>query len=118
MITDDSSVDSIVKALNAKKAENIKVLYVSPLTTFTDYFIIATGKSTTHVQALSDFVEETMQKENKQLIDKEGYNTAEWILLGYDDAIVHIFHGDTREFYGLERIWKDAPEINIDGLLD
>ena len=117
MGTGNINVDNIVKALDAKKATDIKVLNVSNLTTLTDYFIIATGNSDKQVQALSDFVEETMDKEGKYLINREGYNTAEWVLLGYDDAIVHIFRGETREFYALEHIWKDAPEINIDALL-
>ena len=117
MGTGNINVDNIVKALDTKKATDIKVLNVSTLTTLTDYFIIATGNSDKQVQALSDFVEETMDKEGKFLINREGYNTAEWVLLGYDDAIVHIFRGETREFYALEHIWKDAPEINIDALL-
>lgn len=117
MGTGNINVDNIVKALDTKKATDIKVLNVSNLTTLTDYFIIATGNSDKQVQALSDFVEETMDKEGKFLINREGYNTAEWVLLGYDDAIVHIFRGEIREFYALEHIWKDAPEINIDALL-
>lgn len=114
----NGNIEIVVKALDAKKAVDIKVLDVSALTTLTDYFVIATGKSNTQVQALCDFVEEKMAEAGKTLINKEGYNSAEWILLGYDDVIVHIFYSETRDFYALEHIWKDAEEVNIDCLLD
>lgn len=65
----------------------------------------------------ADNVEEELDKEEIYPINKEGYNTAEWVLLGYDDVIVHIFQRETREFYGLEHVWQDAPEVDITGLL-
>lgn len=117
MSTNNNNIDNIVKALDAKKATDIKVLDVRNLTTLTDYFVLATGNSDKQVQALSDHVEETMDKEGKHIINREGYNTAEWVLLGYEDAIVHIFQNETRDFYALEHIWKDAPEVDIDDLL-
>lgn len=113
----DKKIEKIIKVLDMKKALDIKVLKVSELTTIADYFVIATGKSNIQVQALCDHLEEEMAKENYKPENKEGYNTAEWILLCFDGVIVHIFKGETREFFSLEHIWKDAVEIDISHLL-
>lgn len=113
----DTKIEKIVKVLDMKKALDLKVLNVSELTTIADYFIIATGKSNIQVQALCDHLEEEMAKEGYKPINKEGYNTAEWILLCFDGIIVHIFQGETREFFSLEHIWKDAIDIDISHLL-
>jgi ribosome-associated protein len=107
------TVGKIVRILDEKKARDIIVLNVKGLTTITDNFIIATGGSKSQLQALSDHVEEGLAKEGIKPKNREGYNTAEWILIGYDDAIVHIFKEETRSFYNLEHIWKDAEVIDI-----
>jgi len=107
------TIGKIVKILDQKKAKDILVLNVKNLTTITDYFIIATGGSKSQLQALSDHVEEELVKDGIRPQNREGYNTAEWILLGYEDAIVHIFKDETRSFYNLEHIWKDAESIDI-----
>ena len=117
MSTGNINVDIIVKTLDLKKATDIKVLDVRNLTTLTDYFVIATGNSNKQVQALSDHVEEEMAKIGKHIVNREGYNFAEWILIGYEDVIVHIFQEEIREFYALEHIWKDAPNVDIDELI-
>ena len=103
----------IVKILDDKKARDIIALNVKNLTTITDSFIIATGGSKSQLQALSDHIEEELIKEGIRPKNCEGYNTAEWILLGYDDVIVHLFKEETRQFYNLEHIWKDAEDIDI-----
>ena len=90
------TVGKIVKILDQKKARDILVLNVKTLTTITDNFIIATGGSKSQLQALSDHVEEELIKDGIRPKNKEGYNTAEWILLGYDDVIVHNFKEETR----------------------
>lgn len=113
----NESVNIAVKALDAKSAREIQVLDVRGLTTITDYFVIATGGSAINVQAICDRVEEDMHKAGEKLLNKEGYDSASWILLGYSDVIVHIFQGETREFYKLEHIWKDADVIDISDLL-
>lgn len=107
------TVGKIVKILDQKKARDILVLNVKGLTTITDNFIIATGGSKSQLQALSDHIEEELIKDGIRPKNREGYNTAEWILLGYDDVIVHIFKDETRSFYNLEHIWKDAENIDI-----
>ncbi len=110
-------VNTIVKVLDSKLAKDIEVLDVSELTTMAEYFILATGGSDRQVQALCDHVEEALDKQGIFAVNKEGYRTGEWVLLGYDDAIVHIFKGEIREFYGLERIWKDAVMVNVDDIM-
>lgn len=107
------TVGKIVEILDKKKASDIVALNVKGLTTITDNFIIATGGSKSQIQALADSVEEEMAKHGIKPKNREGYNTAEWILLGFDDVIVHIFKEETRMFYNLEHIWKDAENIDI-----
>ncbi len=101
----------VARTLEDKKGLDIKVIEVSNLTTLGDYFVIATGTSTTHVRSLCDDVEEALEKAgivNKRI---EGYASQQWILMDYYDVIVHIFQKETREFYALERLWADAPVL-------
>ncbi len=117
MSCENNLVNTVVKAIDKKMGKDIQVLDLHELTTLTGYFVVATGGSNKNVQAICDHVEEEMQKEGAKLWNKEGYDSAEWILLGYDDMIVHIFQSEPREFYKLEHIWKDAPTVDIDDLL-
>ena len=107
------TVDLIYKLLDNKKAKDIEVLDVRGLTTLADYFILATGGSDRQVRALADHVEEELAKKGIYPTNKEGYRTGDWTLLGYDEAVVHIFQNETRGFYNLERIWKDAVIIEM-----
>lgn len=112
--TSKIKVDKIVKTLQAKKAKDIKVLDIRDLSTLCDYFVIATGTSTTHVQSLCDNVEENIDKEGYQLHHKEGLRSGRWILLDYYDVVVHIFYEEERKFYNLERLWVDAKTLNVE----
>lgn len=109
-------VNTIFKILDAKKAKDIEVLDVKGLTTLADYFILATGGSERQVQALCDHVEDTMEGLGQSPVNKEGYRSGDWVLVGYNDVIVHLFQSETRDFYGLERIWKDAQVIDMSDL--
>ncbi len=113
MACKNETVNTIFKALDDKKARDIEVLDVSSLTTLADYFILATGGSDRQVQALCDHVEDELGKRGIHPVNKEGYRAGEWVLLGYDDAIVHIFQSETRDFYNLERIWQDAGRVEM-----
>lgn len=113
MACSNEIVNTIFKVLDSKKARDIEVLKVSELTTLADYFVIATGGSDRQVKALCDNLEDELGKQGVFPVNKEGYHAGEWILLGFDDAIVHIFQEETRDFYGLERIWKDAEIIDM-----
>ncbi len=108
--------NNIVEALLDKKAKDIAALDISKISTIATYFIICSGTSTTHIQALADNVEEKLEKNGVRFLRKEGYNSARWILLDYGDAVVHIFHQEDREFYDLERLWRDAQRVPIEEL--
>lgn len=114
----NTTAEKIVKLLDKKKARDITVLNISGLTTISDYFIIATGSSGKQVQALSDYVEEELLKDGVRSNSMEGYNSADWILICYDDVIVHIFKEETREFYKIEHIWKDAENIDVSDIIE
>ena len=102
----------IAALIDNKKGEEVRVLQIGTLTTIGDYFVVATGNSTTQVKALADEVEEKLSAKGLEPKRIEGYASASWILLDYYDVIVHIFLKETREFYALERLWGDAPEID------
>lgn len=109
-------VKTAVAALQDKKGEDIRVIDISGVTVIADYFIIASGSNSNQVQALVDNVEEQMYKAGYDDPRVEGYNTASWVLLDYNDVIVHVFSQDDRLFYDLERIWRDGKEIDVDSL--
>ncbi len=102
-------IDTVVKAAEDKKAENIEILKVSELTTIADFFIIMSGNSKVQNQAIAD---EIIKKAGKKgLFSVEGYDLAEWILLDYGSVIVHIFTPEKRAFYDIESLWADAEKI-------
>ena len=109
-------VKTAVAALQDKKGEDIRVIDISGVTVIADYFIIASGSNPNQVQALVDNVEEQMYKAGYDDPRVEGYNNASWVLLDYNDVIVHVFSQDDRLFYDLERIWRDGKEIDVDSL--
>ena len=97
-----------------KKATDIKILDLRNLTTITDFFVICTAHSDTQVKAIADAVIEGAKKIGERAWHKEGMSQKSWVLLDYIDVVVHIFLKDTREFYGLEKLWGDAAfeEVN------
>ncbi len=116
-MTAREKMELITNVLDRKKAEDIRILSVSDLTILADYFIICSAPSTTQVKALGDTVEEEMDKVGQTLLKKEGKQGLNWILMDYGDVIVHIFYQETRDFYGLEKLWADANEIEVDTVL-
>ncbi len=117
MASENKIVNKIVEVLDSKKGDDIVVLNVESLTTITDYFVIATGNNEKLVQALCDHVEEELEKIGIEHINKEGYRSGDWILIGYNDVIVHIFKPEARDFYNLERVWQDAIRVDVSDLL-
>ena len=99
-----------VAALLDKKAEKLVVLNLQGLTTISDYFVLATAGSDRQAQALSDAVELALKAAGRRPLSIEGYSSATWILLDYGDVVFHVFHDEARRFYGLERLWGDAPD--------
>ena len=102
----------IVHSLEEKKAEDIRIIDISKISTIADYFIIANGTIRNQVQALADNVGEDCHKAGYALHQTEGYNSANWILMDYSDVIVHIFSKEDRLFYDLERIWRDGVPVD------
>ena len=113
--------ENIVKitanALNNKKARQLKVLKIDDLTTLSDYFVIATATSSTHVRALADEVEEQLKEQSVEPHHIEGRSTG-WIVLDYKSVIVHVFTPQEREFYNLDSMWGDAVEVNLETILE
>lgn len=103
----------IANLLDEKKGIDVKVLDIGNLTSIGDYFVIASGTSVPQVKALCDEIDEKLSAQGENYRRREGYQTAAWVLLDYTDVVVHLFLKTTREFYGLERLWADAVEIDI-----
>jgi ribosome-associated protein len=110
-------LDSLPKVLAAveaaleKKAYDLTVVQVEHLSSIADYFLIATGRSDVQVQAIARGIEERMDHEHESPLSVEGLTNAHWVVLDYDDMVVHIFLEPTRDFYRLERNWTDAHEV-------
>ena len=97
----------------SKKAENIVILDVRKLTTVTDFFVICSGNSDKQVKAITDVIIDELKKLDIKPWHKEGYQYLQWVLLDYVDVVTHVFQKETREFYGLERLWGDAKIVLI-----
>lgn len=116
-MTQKEILTTIVKALDSKKAEDIEAIGIKDLTIIADYFVIATGTSTTHAKSLADEVEYKLKEQGVIPTRTEGYAGANWILLDYADIVVHIFYKETRTYYTLERLWADGEKVDIEELL-
>ncbi len=102
-----------VRAAESKKAAHIKVLDLRDVTSFTECFIICSASNPRQSQAISDEVALQLKKQGKIPLSLEGYEHAEWILADYGDYIVHIFSEKAREYYDLERLWRNAKDVEI-----
>lgn len=105
-----------VSGLSDKKAQDIKVIDISEVSVMADYFIIGSGSNRNQVQAMADNVEEKLHDAGAAPRQIEGYHTANWILMDFNDIIVHIFNEEDRLFYNLEKIWLDGKVIDADAL--
>ena len=111
----DPEVMLAVQAANDKKAVDTVVLDLRAIASFTDYFIITGGTNSRQVQSIADGVEESLRKAGRRPLHIEGYSAAEWILLDYGDFVVHVFGKESRKFYDLERLWRDAQRVQLAG---
>ena len=106
-------VKVIVDALNDKKGIDVKVIDISKVSVVADYFIIASGSNKNQVQAMTDNVEEELAKLKVSRNHVEGYTSGDWILMDYDDVIIHVFNEEHRLFYDLEKIWRDGEVVEF-----
>lgn len=104
-------IQLVVGTLDAHKAADIVVLDLRRLSGATDYFVLASGTSDTHVRALAEHVTEVLRKEGQRPHHVEGVGAGRWVLLDFVDFVVHIFHPTLRAYYQLERLWADAPAV-------
>lgn len=103
-------------ALDEKKGINISIIDISEISTLADYFIIAGGNNENQVKALANSVEEEMYKVDCKPKHIEGFDNANWILMDFNDIIVHVFNEEDRLFYDLERIWRDGKHLEVTDL--
>ena len=101
-----------VEAALAKKAEDLCVLLLSDLSSFTDYFLIMHGNSSRQNSAIADGVEDALRREGTRPMSVEGRGTEDWVLLDYGFFVVHVFSPKAREHYSLEKLWGDAPRLD------
>ena len=109
----DERLLGALRAASDRKAVNSVVLDLREVTEFTDFFIITNGTNVRQVQAIADGIAEDLKLIDARASRIEGYNAAEWILMDYGDFVVHIFEEKAREFYDLERLWRDAKKIQL-----
>lgn len=95
-----------------KKAGDLIVLDVSEISSFADYFVIMSGRSTRHVQGLAEAIDSRIRNKRTKDSNSEGLREGLWVLLDYNDVVVHIFYSEVRKFYDLEGLWHDAPRIS------
>ena len=110
---DIEELEAVVKALSSKKAEKITALKIKDITSLANYFVIASGTSSTQVKALADEVEYQLGQKGVKPHGIDGSPSSNWIALDYIDVVVHIFHEEAREFYQLEHLWADGEPVVI-----
>ena len=108
---------AVTKALDEKKGLNIKLLKIDKVSSLADYFLICTGTSNTHVKTLCDHAEYTLEQLGEPMLGREGHRGNTWELLDYGSLVVHVFTEDAREFYSLERLWADAEQVDLQGIV-
>lgn len=106
-------LEVIVKAADSKRAEEIVALDVANVSLLADYFVIMQANSDRQVKAIADEIEEKANLAGVHVRDIEGKNAANWVLLDFGDVVVHVFKTETRQFYNLEKLWADAPLVDI-----
>jgi ribosome-associated protein len=110
----DENLQLAIRCAADKKAEKMVALDLRPVASFTEFFVICSAQNQRQVQAIADEISEQVKKQLKQSpVRIEGYSAAEWVLLDYGDFVFHIFDKDARDFYDLERLWRDAAKVEL-----
>ena len=108
---------AVTKALDEKKGMDIRLLKIDRVSSLADYFLICTGTSNTHVKTLCDYAEYTLEELGEPMLGREGHRGNAWELLDYGTLVVHVFTDEARKFYDLERLWADAENIDLTGIV-
>ncbi len=103
-----------VNAALEKKAHKILVLNVKKVSSLSDYFIVCSGNSDRQVQTIAEYIEGVLKKAGRRPIGIEGERIGKWVLMDYGDVVIHIFFDPVREFYDIERLWPDAPRLEVE----
>lgn len=110
----DQELQLAIRCAAEKKAEKMVALDLRPVTSFTEFFVLCSGTNQRQVQAIADEISEQLKKQSKRKpIRIEGYSAAEWVLLDYGDFVFHVFEKEARDFYDLERLWRDATRVDL-----
>ncbi len=110
----DPELQLAIRCADDKKAVNMIGLDLREIASFTEFFLIASGTNQRQVQAIADEINEQLKKQlRRRPVRIEGYSGAEWVLLDYGDFIIHLFDKEARDFYDLERLWRDARRVEI-----
>ncbi len=117
MLTAKEVAYEVTKALDAKKGVDIKLLRINDVSSLADYFLICTGTSNTHVKTLCDYAEYTLEQLGEPMLGREGHRGNTWELLDFGSLVVHVFTEEAREFYGLERLWADAEQVDLKDII-
>lgn len=114
-MTASQKVRRAARAALDRKAVDLLVLDVQGLSTVTDYFLVCSGRSTTHLETITDAIRDELKRAGVRPIHAEGVAESGWVLLDYGDVLVHVFLEETRLYYALERLWGDAPTLTVEG---
>lgn len=117
MLTPKQIAYEVTKALDEKKGQDLKLLKIDRVSSLADYFLICTGTSNTHVKTLCDYAEYTLEQLGETMLSREGHRGNSWELLDYGTIVVHVFTEEARKFYDLERLWADAEQIDLAGIV-
>ena len=116
-ITSKQLAETVMAAVDAKKAKDIKLLHVEDRTVITDYFVICTGTSRTQVKALADEADFEIEKLGQSCLRTEGYDTGVWVLKDYGTVILHVFDAKARDFYKLEKLYEGTTEVDPESIV-
>jgi ribosome-associated protein len=106
--------NKIAELIFNKKGYDVRILNLKDVASFADYFVICSADSDTQVRAIADEVDKSLREQGFKCWHKEGYRALNWVLIDYVDVVVHVFKKDMREFYNLEKLWGDAPVIEVE----
>ncbi|MFC0188107.1 ribosome silencing factor [Fictibacillus aquaticus] len=110
-------MELVVKAADDKRAEDIVVLDMKGISLVADYFVICHGNSEKQVQAIAKEIKDSAAENELHIKRMEGFDQARWVLLDLGNVVAHVFHREERTYYNLEKLWGDAPSVNVDTII-